>query len=227
MPQNDGLGSVSAILPFDDTRTRRDLAPGAVHVPGWLDLATQRRLVSECRAWAANPAGMRATRVGAGVMSARTVCLGWHWRPYEYVDTTDDGSAVKPFPPWLAELGRSALTAAGLAQPYEPDVAIINFYDAEARMGMHQDRDERSPAPVVSLSIGATGVFRFGNPLGRGRPWIDLPLESGDLFVFCGPSRLAYHGVTRVLPGTGPDLGLSGRLNITLRESGLPAAPGS
>jgi len=90
-------------------------------------------------------------------------------------------------------------------------------------MGMHVDRDEPSPAPVVSLSLGDTCVFRFGNADGRGRPWTDVRLESGDLFVFGGPSRRAYHGVPKLLPGTGPaDIGLErGRFNITLRQSGL------
>jgi alkylated DNA repair protein (DNA oxidative demethylase) len=76
---------------------------------------------------------------------------------------------------------------------------------------------------VVSLSLGATCVFRFGNTESRNRPWTDVELESGDLFVFGGPSRLAYQGVPKTLPGTGdPAIGLSsGRLNITLRESGL------
>jgi alkylated DNA repair protein (DNA oxidative demethylase) len=66
-------------------------------------------------------------------------------------------------------------------------------------------------------------LFRFGNTETRTKPWTDIELASGDLFVFGGPSRLAYHGVPRILPGTGdPDIGLpSGRLNITLRESGL------
>jgi len=88
---------------------------------------------------------------------------------------------------------------------------------------MHADKDERSLAPVVSLSLGAACVVRFGNTRNRNRPWQDIELRSGDLFVFGGESRLAYHGVTRTLPGTGrSDIGLdAGRLNITLRESGL------
>jgi DNA oxidative demethylase len=209
-------------LPFDDSiRSRRELAPGGVHVPDWLDLAEQRQLVAECREWAAPPAGMRATKVRGGVMSARTVCLGWHWRPYEYVKTADDGAPVKPMPASLVDLGRRAVAAAGLSGPYDPDVALVNFYDADAHMGMHQDRDERSPAPVVSISLGDTGLFRFGNTENRNRPWTDLALESGDLFVFSGPSRLAYHGVMRIEPGSAPPLGVAGRLNITLRESGL------
>lgn len=89
-------------------------------------------------------------------------------------------------------------------------------------MGMHRDADERSGAPVVSLSLGDSCVFRFGNTASRGRPYRDVELRSGDLFVFGGPSRLAHHGVPKVLPGTGPEaLGLSGRLNITLRVGGL------
>lgn len=207
-----------------------EIAPGAVRVPGWLTLAEQRELVAACRVWARPPAGIRATRMPTGgVMSVQTVCLGWHWLPYRYSRTADDvdGAEVKQFPGWLGELGRRAVAAAygdeGGADQYQPDVALINYYDSAARMGLHADKDERSPAPVVSLSIGASCVFRFGNPAGRGRPWTDVQLDSGDLFVFGGPSRLAYHGVTKTLPGTGdPRTGLAeGRLNLTLRESGL------
>ena len=73
------------------------------------------------------------------------------------------------------------------------------------------------------LSLGRSCLFRFGTPAGRGRPWVDVPLESGDLVVFGGPSRLAYHGVPRLLEGTDdPALGaLPGRINITVRETGL------
>jgi alkylated DNA repair protein (DNA oxidative demethylase) len=88
---------------------------------------------------------------------------------------------------------------------------------------MHQDKDERSPAPVVSLSIGDSCTFRFGNTRNRGQPYEDVLLASGDLFVFGGPSRLAYHGVTKIHPGTAPaGCGLrEGRINITMRVTGL------
>jgi DNA oxidative demethylase len=215
---------VTALIP----RPRAEIAPGAVHVPGWLSGDEQRRLVDACREWARPPAGMRATRLpSGGVMSVQTVCLGWHWVPYRYSRTADDvdGAPVKSLPGWLADLGRRAVADAytGPAAAYSPDIALINYYDEHARMGMHADKDERSLAPVVSFSVGATCIFRFGNTSSRGRPWTDVQLESGDLFVFGGPSRLAFHGVPRTLPGTGdPGLGLDkGRLNITLRESGL------
>ncbi|WWR58608.1 alpha-ketoglutarate-dependent dioxygenase AlkB [Saccharopolyspora sp. SCSIO 74807] len=205
---------------------RAEIAPGAVHVPGWLGLDAQRDLVRACREWAAS-AGLRSPRLpSGGVMSVRTVCLGWHWYPYRYSRTVDDGdgSPVTPFPGWLGALGREAVADAyGVGADYDPDVALVNFYDAQARMGMHQDRDERTLAPVVSLSLGDACTFRFGNTEGRGKPWTDVDLRSGDLFVFGGSSRLAYHGVPKTFPGTGPEIGMAGgRLNITLRESGLP-----
>lgn len=199
-------------------------------MPDWLSIARQRELVDACRDWARGPAPIRSAKLpNGGVMSVQTVCLGWHWQPYRYTRTADDvgGGPVAPFPGWLAELGRRAIADAygdpAAAQAYEPDAALVNFYDERARMGMHQDRDERSDAPVVSLSIGDDCVFRFGNSETRGRPYTDVELVSGDLFVFGGPSRFAYHGVPRTLPGTAePASGLpTGRLNITLRVTGL------
>lgn len=220
---------MDALLP----RPRAEIAPGAVHVPDWLDVEAQRELVEVCRGWAAD-GRMRSARLpSGGVMSVRTVCLGWHWIPYRYSRTVDDGDGapVLPFPDWLAELGERAVEeayGAGRAPvddgtPYRPDIALVNFYDADARMGQHQDKDERSLAPVVSLSLGDTCCFRFGNTEHRGRPYTDVELRSGDLFCFGGPSRLAFHGVPKTLPGTGPaDIGMgAGRLNITLRRSGF------
>ncbi|MFI1165540.1 alpha-ketoglutarate-dependent dioxygenase AlkB family protein [Streptomyces sp. NPDC020801] len=209
-------------------RTRKLVAPGAMHVPDWVDPQRQRELLVACRDWARPPAGLRTVRTpGGGTMTARQVCLGWHWYPYAYARTVvdGDGAPVKPFPGWLGELGRRAVTDAlgpGAAKAAAYDIALINFYDADARMGMHRDGDEKSRAPVVSLSLGDTCVFRFGNTDSRARPYTDVELRSGDLFVFGGPSRLAYHGVPRVHAGTAPpELGLTGRLNITLRVSGL------
>ncbi|MGX1564075.1 alpha-ketoglutarate-dependent dioxygenase AlkB family protein [Streptomyces sp. NPDC055506] len=207
-------------------RARTQVAPGAVHIPDWLDAEHQRELLEACREWARPPAGLRTVRTpGGGTMTARQVCLGWHWYPYAYARTVadGDGAPVKPFPEWLGDLGRRAVQDT-LGDPVTAayDIALINFYDGDARMGMHRDGDEKSEAPVVSLSLGDTCVFRFGNTETRTRPYTDVELRSGDLFVFGGPSRLAYHGVPRVHGDTAPPgLGLTGRLNITLRVSGL------
>ncbi|WP_371582631.1 alpha-ketoglutarate-dependent dioxygenase AlkB [Streptomyces sp. NBC_01314] len=208
-------------------RGRTEIASGAVHVPDWLDADQQRRLLEACREWAAPPAGLRTVRTpGGGTMTARQVCLGRHWYPYAYACTVvdGDGAPVKPFPAWLGELGRRAVAdALGATQATAAyDIALINFYDADARMGMHRDSDEKSDAPVVSLSLGDTCVFRFGNTRTRARPYTDVDLRSGDLFVFGGAARQAYHGVPRVYGGTAPAaLGLTGRLNVTLRVSGF------
>jgi len=211
------------------------VAPGAVLLPGWLDADSQRALAEQCRTWGEQAGGFRSPRMPrGGVMSVEIACLGWHWFPYRYsrhVDD-DDGRPVAPFPDRLGALSRRAVADARSVDPsvdagstgtYRPDVALINRYGAGARMGMHVDRDERSPAPVVSFSLGDACTFRFGTPAGRGRPWTDVPLESGDAFVFGGPSRLAYHGVPRIVPGSGdPAVGVGGgRINVTVRQSGL------
>ncbi|MEY9212593.1 alpha-ketoglutarate-dependent dioxygenase AlkB [Thermobifida halotolerans] len=204
-----------------------EVAPGAVHVPGWLGPRAQRALVSRCREWARRSGGMRRHRMPrGGTMSVAMLSLGWYWRPYSYSATLPDGRPAAPFPPLLKRLALRALAAAyGEVPDPAPDydVALVNFYDTDATMGMHQDRDERDDAPVVSLSLGDACVFRFGGTATRSGPRTDVELRGGDLFVFGGPSRLAYHGVPRTLRGTAdPAAGLrSGRLNITIRASGL------
>ncbi|HZN15320.1 MAG TPA: alpha-ketoglutarate-dependent dioxygenase AlkB [Acidimicrobiales bacterium] len=218
-------------LDIDDGRPARGepavVAPGAFWVRGWLDLAGQVTLVDACREWFRPPAGLRRPRMpNGGRFSTRAVCLGWHWYPYRYTRTCDDGDGapVKPFPELLHRLAADACAAAG----YEPgghDAAIVNLYEDGAALGLHQDSAEgdavAAGSPVVTVSLGDTCVFRFGNGLTRGRPYQDVTLESGDLFVFGGPSRLAYHGVPKVFPGTAPaELGLDGRISVTLRDSG-------
>lgn len=209
--------------------------PGVVLLPGWMDPVLRVELVARCRAWSGAAGGARAPRMRNGLpMSVAMVGLGWHWYPYRYSRTRDDadGGPAPPFPPWLGALARRAVVAASAVDPsvcadpdgFAPDVALVNWYPEGARMGMHVDRDEVVPAPVVSCNVGATARFRFGNPHGRGRPYVDLSLESGDVVVFGGPARLAYHGVPRLEPGTGdPAVGdLTGRLNVTVRQTGLP-----
>lgn len=172
---------------------------------------------------------MRSPLVRGRPMTVEMLCLGWHWQPYRYTRHAGDagGATVLPMPEWLVDLGRRAvLDAYGDAEAaaeYEADTALVNYYGPAAKMGMHQDRDERVLSPVVSLSVGDSCTFRFGNTESRARPYTDVTLESGDLFVFGGSCRLAYHGVVRVLPGTAPKgCGLTGgRLNVTLRETGL------
>ena len=100
---------------------------------------------------------------------------------------------------------------------YRPHACLINFYDPSAKMGMHQDKDEDNlDAPVVSISLGDTCLFRIGQTT-RGGPTQSLKLDSGDVVVLSGPSRLRFHGVDKIYPDTSLLLKNGGRINLTLR----------
>jgi alkylated DNA repair protein (DNA oxidative demethylase) len=161
-------------------------------------------------------------------MTVQSVCLGWHWQPYAYSRTADDtdGAPVKPLPAELVDLARRAVDDAaplGAGQPFAPDAAILNLYAPGARLGLHQDGEESSAAPVVTISLGDTCVFRLAGTDRRTAPFTDVLLHSGDLLVFGGRNRRIYHGVPKVVDGTAPPwLGLPpGRLSITVRETGF------
>ena len=107
--------------------------------------------------------------------------------------------------------------------PHPPEACLVNFYADAARMGLHQDRDEDDfDAPVLSVSLGDSAVFRVGGTTRKG-PSRTVELKSGDVVVLGGADRLAYHGVDRVLPGTSGLLDEGGRFNLTLRRVTKPA----
>ena len=207
----------------------REIAPGAFLLSRYMTLAAQRLLVDECRTLMDGevPAYVPVVR-GGGSMHVRMLCLGRHWngKLYRYEPTRSDfdDRPVLPLPNHFRALGRACAASAGMS--LDPDLCIINYYDASGRMGLHQDKDEtaRSIAaglPVVSISLGDTARFLFGG-MKRRDPVESMALESGDVFVFGGPARLRYHGVSRVVPATSPaELALSGRLNLTFRQYDL------
>jgi DNA oxidative demethylase len=211
---------------FEGVKEVVELAPGAVWLKGWLSLDEQRALASRCRAIMDGPAGGYVPTVrGGGKMHVRMVCLGRHWNPltYTYQSTRadHDHAPVAPVPAEWVELATRVAADAGFT--FVPDIGLINFYDADGRMGLHQDKDEgavsiAAGAPVVSISIGDTARFLFGG-LKRRDPVQSLLLTSGDVFVFGGPARLRYHGVSRIIPATAPPtLAMRGRFNITFRQ---------
>jgi alkylated DNA repair protein (DNA oxidative demethylase) len=161
-------------------------------------------------------------------MSVQSVCLGWHWQPYAYTRAADDtdGAPVKPLTKEISELGVRAVADAfgsAAAHVYEPDAVIANLYAPGARLGLHQDAEEPSEAPVVTISLGDACTFRIAGVDRRTAPFVDTVMHSGDLLVFGGPNRRVYHGVPKVYDGTGPRIpGLpAGRLSLTIRETGL------
>ncbi|HXI28232.1 MAG TPA: alpha-ketoglutarate-dependent dioxygenase AlkB [Vicinamibacterales bacterium] len=203
-----------------------EIAPGAVHLQRYLAIDAQQRLVDECRALIDGPVPAYVPVVrGGGKMHVRMLCLGRHWngRTYAYEPTRADydNLPAPPLPDSLRDLARAIARDAGM--PFDPDLCILNYYDADGRMGLHQDKDEaeRSLAaglPVVSVSLGDTARFLFGG-VKRKEPVESRLLESGDAFVFGGPARLRYHGVSRIVPGTAPrELRLTGRFNLTFRQ---------
>jgi DNA oxidative demethylase len=203
-----------------------EIGAGAWHFKQHLTLAAQREIRDLCFSLmdGETPAYVPTVR-GGGRMHVRMLCLGRHWngRAYRYEPTrTDfDGLPAPPLPPLFRDLAREVAATAGMS--LEADVCIVNYYGADGRMGLHQDKDESPESiaagvPVVSISIGDTARFLFGGTK-RKEPVEAIPLESGDAFVFGGPARLRYHGVSRIVAGTAPrELELTGRLNLTLRR---------
>ena len=203
-----------------------EIGPGVFHLARYLSVGAQRALAGQCGALVdgAVPAYVPVVR-GGGKMHVRMLCLGRHWngRSYQYEPTRSDfdGLPAPALPEALKSLARAIAASAGMS--LEADLCILNYYEADGRMGLHQDKDEseRSIAagvPVVSVSLGDTARFLFGGLKRRDAVEARM-LESGDAFVFGGPARLRYHGVSRIIPGTAPpELALVGRYNLTFRQ---------
>jgi DNA oxidative demethylase len=201
-------------------------ANGLIHVAGYLDAAGQRALLAEVEAALAQAPlfqpVMPKTGKAFSVKMSNCGPLGW-------VSDRDGGyryQAVHPRSgqPW-PQIPALALQAWQALADYPglPDACLINVYDARARMGMHQDSDEKElRAPVLSLSLGSSCIFRFGGTE-RGGKTTAIELASGDALLLAGDARLAYHGVTRILPGTSTLLKDAGRINLTLRRVMRPA----
>jgi alkylated DNA repair protein (DNA oxidative demethylase) len=195
--------------------------PGFRFIPGFLDRAAQEALVAELRAVLAlaplyRP---RMPRTGRPMSVKMSNCgpLGWvtDERGYRYQAThPETGAAWPPMPPRVLEAWRALADF-----PQEPECCLINYYRDAAKMGLHQDRDETEfAAPVVSLSLGDSCLFRIGG-LQRGDATHTIRLASGDAVVLGGQARLAFHGVDRIIPGSSTLLPEGGRFNLTLRRS--------
>ena len=203
-----------------------EIYPGTIHLEGFLTVEEQRSLVGRCNEIGSRPAGFYTPAVKTGAyMSIQMVCLGMHWNAktytYEATRADFDGLPVQELPEDLRQLARRAASGAGMQ--IDPDICIMNFYPETAKLGLHQDKDERPETiaagiPVVSISLGATARFRIGGT-SRKEPIKTLLLKSGDAIVFGGPSRLRYHGVSGIIAGTAPpELGVEGRDNLTFRQ---------
>lgn len=197
-----------------------EIAPGVIHFPGWFDRAQQESLVGELRevAKAAPFFRPQMPRTGKPFSVKMTNCgvLGWVSDVAGYRYQANHPETGAPWPPIPPELLRTWDRLTGYGLP--PEACLVNFYESGARMGLHQDRDEDNfDAPVLSVSLGDTGVFRVGGTA-RGGPTVSVKLQSGDALSFGGPARLAFHGIDRIIPGTSTLLPQGGRINLTLRR---------
>ncbi len=202
-------------------RKKRNLPEGLRHHPDFIERAEQERLVETIRNIVAEAPLFVPAMPGTGKpMSVRmTNCgpLGWvtdKERGYRYQPVHPvTGRPWPPIPEMLLDIWRRVSGYGG-----EPEACLVNYYDDTARMGLHQDRDEREfAAPVVSISLGNSCLFRVGG-INRTDPTMSLKLSSGDVFVIGGEGRLCFHGVDRVYPSTSTLLKNGGRINLTLRR---------
>ena len=195
---------------------------GLTHHSGLLDHDTQNALVAALRVAVqeaplftpvmprtGRPFSVRMTNLGPlGWVSDRA---GYRYQPM-HPETSQPWPAM---PEVLLELWQRLAN-----YPHPPEACLVNFYSAGAKMGLHQDKDEDDfNAPVVSVSLGDTAVFRYGGPT-RGGKTQTLKLASGDVLVMGGESRLCFHGIDRVIGGTSSLLKEGGRINLTMRRVG-------
>ncbi len=198
-----------------------ELTLGLLHLPEFFDRAAQERLVADLRLAAAQAPLFtpRMPRTGKEFSVRMTNCgdLGWvsdAARGYRYQATHPETGAPWPAIPKLA---LRAWEEAG-AYAHAPEACLVNFYDAQAKMGLHQDRDEQAlDAPVVSISLGDSCLFRFGGTQ-RADKTRSVKLHSGDVVIIGGAARLCFHGVDRLYPGSSTLLASGGRINLTLRR---------
>ncbi len=201
------------------------VAPGWRYYPELLDAAAQDALLADLREVVRRAPLFQPTmpRTGTPFSVRMTNCgsLGWvsdKERGYRYQAThPETGENWPHMPPVLTDLWQK------LAEyPHPAEACLVNYYTTGTKMGLHQDRDEADfAAPVLSVSLGDEALFRIGG-LKRNDPTRSLRLRSGDVILFEGEARLAFHGIDRIYPGTSTRLKDGGRINLTMRRVTKP-----
>ncbi|MBL4892485.1 MAG: alpha-ketoglutarate-dependent dioxygenase AlkB [Rhizobiaceae bacterium] len=198
-----------------------NLPDGTLYFPDFLDGPAQEQLLGSIRDVVSEaplfvpkmpktgkPMSVRMTNCGA---------LGWitdKENGYRYQARHPKTGKVWPKIPWqLLDIWQELSS-----YPQPPEACLVNYYEPDAKMGLHQDRDEQElDAPVLSVSLGDSALFRIGGEK-RADKVISFKLNSGDVMMLSGKSRLAFHGVSRIYPGTSMLLKQEGRINLTLRR---------
>ena len=213
----DLLESVPDVRPAEEV-----IAEGAVLLPGFAR-TIEVELLEALRAIIEQSPFRHMTTPGDHQMSvAMTNCGGFGWvtdrSGYRY--DRNDPQSGKPWPPMpgaFRELARAAADRGGFGG-FAPDACLVNRYQPGARMSLHQDRDENDfSAPIVSVSLGLPATFLFGGLKRSDKPR-RFRLEHGDVVVWGGPTRLAFHGVAPLAEGEHSLLGRQ-RINLTFRKA--------
>ncbi len=197
---------------------------GASIWQGWLDRDAQSMMLQDIRDVVRKAPLLRPITPRGQAMSVRMSAagrFGWVSDSGGYRYSEQHPQTGTPWP----EIPHSVMAVWTALSGYHrpPECCLVNFYDSQARMGMHQDRDEQDfDAPVVSISLGEKGLFRIGNHT-RGGKTDSLWLNSGDVVVMGGDARLRYHGIDRIQPGSSTLMPNGGRVNLTLRVVTPPA----
>lgn len=201
------------------------VSPGVRLWPSCIDRPTQEQLIAEIDARTRCAPFYRPCmpRSGKRFSTEETNfgSLGWYSDKTGYRYETLHPSTGRPWP----EIPRFLIRLWGDLAEYNapPECCLVNLYRNGARMGLHQDRDEEAlDAPVLSVSLGDSAVFRIGGTRRRD-PTISVTMNSGDVIVFGGIARLAYHGIDRLLEGTSRLVPGGGRINLTLRRVTRPS----
>jgi len=201
-----------------------DLPDGTLYYPGYLDHKKQQNLLKEIRAIISLAPLFTPTmpRTGKALSVRMSNCgeLGWVCDKdggYRYQDShPDTGKNWPPMPKLLLDIWQEIAD-----YPHQPQACLINYYGKSAKMGLHQDKDENDfDAPVISISLGDSCLFRVGGTTRGGRT-TSIKLHSGDVVILGGESRLAFHGVGRIYPDTSMLLKSGGRVNLTMRRVGV------
>lgn len=206
----------------DEQPWQEPLAPGAVILRRFARAGGPALLQAIEQVAAVSPFRQMVTPGGYTMSVAMTNCggLGWTTHQRGYLYSPLDPLTAVPWPPMpeaFADLCHAAACAAGYPE-FRPDACLINRYGVGAKLSLHQDKDEADlRAPIVSVSLGLPAVFQFGG-LRRNDPLKRLLLEHGDVVVWGGPSRLFYHGIQPLKPGTHPLTG-DYRYNLTFRQA--------
>jgi alkylated DNA repair protein (DNA oxidative demethylase) len=188
----------------------------AIH-KGYLDPSAQAAMAADVAAIsAAAPFFAPLTPWGRPMSVQMTSAGRYGWftdrRGYRYIDRHPDGTPWPPIPKSVLAVWRALVSQARM-----PDCCLVNLYGPKAKMGMHRDADEKDFSwPVLSISLGDSALFRMGGRE-RGDPTTSVLLDSGDVVVFGGAARLAYHGIDRIRAGSSTLLPGGGRINLTCR----------